>query len=194
MNISKEEVLIVCALEQEAQSMLGGWNVIYTGIGKVNAAYILTRFLSLQKPRLVINYGTAGSKNLDIGTLVDCTKFIQRDMDKTPLGFIKGETPFEPQIPMVIDCSETEFNTIGKNCICGTGDNFVQDASGEIESVEVFDMEAYALAKVCAFFEVPFISYKYITDNADENSHKDWQENITDGIQIFKEEVLNKIK
>ena len=27
--------------------------------------------------------------------LVDCTKFIQRDMDATPLGFNKGETPFD---------------------------------------------------------------------------------------------------
>ena len=37
----------------------------------------------------VINYGTAASK-IHSG-LVDCTKFIQRDMDVTALGFKIGE-------------------------------------------------------------------------------------------------------
>ena len=34
-------------------------------------------------PKLVINYGTAGSRDLPIGELVDCTKFVQRDMNIT---------------------------------------------------------------------------------------------------------------
>ena len=31
----------------------------------------------------------------------DCTKFIQRDMDATGLGFTKGQTPFEKNIPIL---------------------------------------------------------------------------------------------
>jgi nucleoside phosphorylase len=51
-------------------------------------------------------------------------------------------------------------------------------------------MEAYALAKVCFVYDVPFISFKYITDNANEHSPKDWEENCSDGIKEFKERVL----
>jgi len=53
-------------------------------------------------------------------------------------------------------------------------------------------MEAYALAKVCHWFDIPFVSYKYITDGADEQAHEDWESNLADGIEEFKKIVLNK--
>ena len=127
MNEAQNDILIVCALDMETQGRLSDWNVLYTGVGKVNAAFALTKYLSSHTPKLVINYGTAGSKELDIGELVDCTKFVQRDMDKTGLGFKRGETAFENNIPMILDFSHVNNNSIGKNCVCGTGDNFVQD-------------------------------------------------------------------
>jgi adenosylhomocysteine nucleosidase len=55
-------------------------------------------------------------------------------------------------------------------------------------------MEAYALAKVCFVYDVDFISFKYITDNANESSPKDWEVNCSDGIEVFKEKVLSEIK
>ena len=194
----KKDILIVCALEQETQGQLGDYDpdVIYTGVGKVNATYKLTSYLEsfgeYMPYKIVINYGTAGSRDLPIGELVDCTKFTQRDMDVTGMGFIKGQTPFENLTPMILDYDHVEFNPIGKKLRCGTGDNFVQD---DIDNYsDVFDMEAYALAKVCHHYKVPFISFKYITDNADEHSPKDWEDNLGDGITEFKEKILRKIK
>ena len=52
-------------------------------------------------------------------------------------------------------------------------------------------MEAYALAKVCFVYDVDFISFKYITDNADEHSVGDWEDNLGKGIVQFKEKVLD---
>ena len=188
--MNKEDILIVCALEEETNGELDGWNVIYTGVGKVNATYELTAELFFQMklsktPKLVINIGTAGSREIPIHTLVDCTKFIQRDMDKTALGFIKGETAFETDIPIILDFSHID-NPINKNYVCGTGDNFVQDISKEIEHIDVFDMEAYALAKVCYKVGIDFVSYKYITDNASEKSANEWLDNCSKGISEFK--------
>ena len=150
-------------------------------------------------PKLVINYGTAGSRDLPIGELVDCTKFIQRDMDVRGLGFMKGQTPFEQEVPMILDYDHVEFNPIGKKLRCGTGDDFVQDytvRSGYVHSSysDVFDMEAYALAKVCFVYDVDFISFKYITDNVNESSPKDWKDNLVDGIKVFKDKVLNYVE
>ena len=179
--------LLVSALEQELDSVEYHY-ILYTGVGKINATYKLTHYLSQYsgdtKPDIVINFGTAGSRNIPLYTLVDCTKFVQRDMDVTELGFRKGETAFEDYIPFMLDFSTTN-NPIGKNLICGTGDSFVQDIDKEIYS-DVFDMESYALAKVCWQQGIDFISYKYITDNADEESANNWKENCSKGVDKFR--------
>ena len=149
-------------------------------------------------PKLVINYGTAGSRELPIGELVDCTKFIQRDMDVTGLGFMKHQTPYETPNYMVIryvtEPPSPMFNPIGKNYTCGTGDSFVEYIKKGDSNIDVFDMEAYALAKVCRYYKVPFISFKYITDNVNEHSSKDWEDNLGKGIVEFKEKILEKIE
>ena len=168
MIMNKNEVLIVCALEAETQGQLEDWNVLYTGVGKINATMNLVDRLSdynYVKPKLIINYGTAGSHKYNKGEFVDCTRFRQRDMDVSVLGFKRGETPFEKTPPTMIEM-ETDFNPIGKNEICNTGDSFVKDGKEYTQGFqsEVLDMEAYALAKVCYHYNVPFISFKYITD------------------------------
>ena len=183
----EKKILIVCALEIETQEKLKDYDVLYTGVGKVNATFALTRKFgklgSYIPYSLVINYGTAGSRKIKKKQLVDCTKFIQRDMDVTGLGFMKGETPFEDNPPITIK-STSEFNPIGRNATCGSGDNFVEDKTNYYG--EVVDMEAYALAKVCTYYGVPFISFKYISDGADNDAHNDWKENVAEGIKEFE--------
>jgi len=196
--------LIVCALEVETQDQLKDYDVLYTGVGKVNAtirlmeklggifaeyAYSLSREGALL-PSIVINYGTAGSRKYKKGELIDCTKFIQRDMDVTGLGFQRGETPYESEPPVVLQTSSS-FNPIGKHATCGTGDSFVEDKSQYYG--EVVDMEAYALAKVCTYYAIPFISFKYISDGADGDANNDWEENAGKGIVEFKKKVLQEI-
>tara|TARA_B110000285_G_C14935277_1_gene519257 strand:- start:98 stop:685 length:588 start_codon:yes stop_codon:yes gene_type:complete len=195
--MNKKNILIVSALEVETQGQLEDWRVLHTGVGKVNATLELTKVLQKAHlhymppmPELVINYGTAGSRKIKKKTLVDCTKFIQRDMDVTGLGFMRGETPFEKEPPLMLE-AKSDFNPIGRNATCGTGDCFVEDKSQYYG--EVVDMEAYALAKVCHHFDVPFISFKYITDGADEQAHDDWEANLADGIVEFKEQILKEI-
>jgi len=190
-----KSVLIVCALEIETQGQLEDYDVLYTGVGKVNATFSLTqkfgKYGSHIPYDLVINYGTAGSRKIKKKTLVDCTKFIQRDMDVTGLGFMRGETPFEQDPPFVIQQQNVEFNPIGRNATCGSGDNFVEDKTNYYG--EVVDMEAYALAKVCYLYDVPFISFKYITDGADEQANEDWEANLANGIVEFKQKVLKEL-
>ena len=176
--------LIVCALPQETQTKLNVWagakyDLLYTGVGKVNATYSLMKAFIDRDYDLVINYGTAASKVYD--GLVDCTKFIQRDMDATPLGFKKGETPFEKE-PMMIDFSHIK-NPIGKNLTCYTGDSFATDLT---PYDDVVDMEAYALAKTCRNLGKDFVSYKYISDDGNAD---DWEKNCSKGIKEF-EKVL----
>ena len=186
-------ILIVSALEVETQGQLEDYDVLYTGVGKVNATMNIMHRLkdyNFVRPNLIINYGTAGSRKIKKKTLVDCTKFVQRDMDVTGLGFMRGETPFEKEPPLIIE-TNSPFNPIGRNATCGTGDCFVEDKSQYYG--EVVDMEAYALAKVCHNYEIPFISFKYITDGADEQAHEDWEKNLVDGIEVFENKILKEL-
>jgi len=193
--MNKDKILIVCALEIETQGQLDDWEVIYTGVGKVNATMkLVDRFTDYNyaKPDLVINYGTAGSRKIKKKTLVDCTKFVQRDMDVTGLGFMRGETPFEDDPPLMLDFGITPLNNIKRRATCGSGDSFVEDRTQYYG--EVVDMEAYALAKVCYRYDIPFVSFKYITDGADEQAHEDWEANLADGIVVFKDKVLSEVE
>ena len=55
----------------------------------------LKKVIKNYAPSLIINYGTAGSLNKELRGLVEVTRFFQRDMDATPLGFKIGQTPFD---------------------------------------------------------------------------------------------------
>ena len=94
--------LIVMALPQESRGLLeqAGANILYTGVGKVNAAAALARRLAEMRctgaaQPLVVNLGTAGSRTIPAHTLVACNRFAQRDMDVSGLGFAPGVTPFD---------------------------------------------------------------------------------------------------
>jgi adenosylhomocysteine nucleosidase len=168
------------ALEIESQGVFeaAGIPVLFTGIGKVNAAHALTRKLAEHREHRrsvphVVNFGTAGSGKFATGTLVACERFLQLDMDLTALGFSKGVTPFE-SAPSVIEfpCA---IPSLPKGT-CGTADSFVAD--GSTLACDVRDMEAFALAKVCWLEKVPFTCVKYITDGADSTAATDWEANL----------------
>lgn len=163
--------LLVFAMEQESQDVFPDYDVLHCGIGKVNAAHALTRRLVTAKPSIVINMGTAGSRKHKGGAVINCTAFIQRDMDVTSLGFEKFKTPFSPD-PITIQHGVTvDGFTQG---ICGTGDNFdATEAAGQFDAV---DMEAYALALICQREKIPFLCLKYVSDGADDNAQVDFME------------------
>ena len=154
----------------------------HVGVGKINATYNTLKLINIHKPKLIINYGTAGAINTKLKGIVECTKFYQRDMDVRGLGFELSETPFD---------KIKEIITSDNGYSCGTGDSFV---SKKIEmKVDVVDMEAYAIAKVCKLENIEFKCFKYISDNADENANKDWKANLKLGASTFAKLFNNKL-
>jgi adenosylhomocysteine nucleosidase len=178
--MSQSSVVVVMALELEAQGLFHarGVDVLFTGVGKVNATYQLTRRVmaerALGKQPLVLNLGTAGSRRFQRGSVVACRRFAQRDMDVTGLGFTLGHTPFEEDVPAELEFAEY-FPDL-PHAACGSGDRF--EAHSEALPWDVIDMEAYALAKVCFREALPFACAKYITDGADGSAGVDWHESL----------------
>jgi adenosylhomocysteine nucleosidase len=152
--------------------------VLYTGVGKVNATFSLTRRLAAYRcagrplPR-VINFGTAGSRRFDTGALVACHAFVQRDMDLSATGIARGATPFD-DLPARLEFPVT-FGELPA-AICGSGDAF--ETGDPAALFDVIDMEAYALAKVCRREQAEFACAKFITDGADHAAHSAWRSNL----------------
>lgn len=181
---TKENTLIVFAMREEAQGLFEaeGFQVLYTGLGKVNAAYGLTRELFRrgqlgQTTNAVYNFGTAGSSVHPRHSLVECTKFVQRDMDVTALGFAPGVTPYEDGAAFISMPRKLPHLREG---VCGTGDNFevVKSKHNFEVPYDVVDMEAFAYAKICQAENIEFVSVKYISDGSDDTAHEDWASNL----------------
>jgi len=175
MNHSKS--LIVMALPQESRGELerAGAQVLYTGVGKVNAASTLARRLAElrcagESPSLVVNLGTAGSRTIAAHTLVACNRFSQRDMDVSGLGFAPGATPFD-DTPAVIEFPPVFVQL--PQTLCSTADSFATNLHAV--DGDIVDMEAFALARVCVSEGARFACAKYITDGADSDSAAHWQ-------------------
>ena len=175
--------LILIAIQEEAPELAALPNVFFTGVGKVNAALSAARLIEKHRPQRIWNFGTAGGITVE-GGLHRCTRFLQRDMLVTALGFQPGQTPFEEAIAL-------ELGTGGLTC--SSGDSFVTDSALHLPS-DLVDMEAYALAKACQQAGVVFHCYKFISDRADGASSSDWTANVRKGepsyLRILQEHGL----
>ena len=174
-------MLILVAIEDELKrSDLPDHQIEYIGVGKVNAVFNTLNVIEKYSPKQIINFGTAGSLDEKIKGLVEVSKFFQRDMDASPLGFELGQTPFEKDIEI----------TFGREGVtCGTGDKFVTSAPRL--KTDIVDMEAFAVAKVCRLKNIDFRCFKFISDNADNEAKDDWVDNISLGAKLFIEKVSN---
>jgi len=179
--------LIVMALPQESRGLLegAGAEILFTGVGKVNAAAALARRLAEMRctganQPLVVNLGTAGSRQIPAHTLVACNRFAQRDMDVSGMGLAPGVTPFDPTPPII------EFPVVFAHLpqvLCSTADSFATHRH-EI-SGDVVDMEAFALARVCLTENARFACVKYITDGADSDSATHWEAALDNAARVF---------
>ena len=168
------DILYLAALKDEIQGLK---NFFLTGVGKINASFVTTDMINKHKPKKIINFGTAGSTKPNISGLVQCSKFIQHDMDaRGLLDFKLGQTPFD-------NINEIKFDNDGLTC--ATGDSFVKYKL-ELDC-DVVDMEAYAIAKVCKLKNIHFECYKYISDYTNKKSNEDWNKNISKGVNLFLE-------
>ena len=177
------KILILVAIEDELKRTdLPNLQIEYIGVGKVNAAFNTLKAIQKYSPDIVINFGTAGSLDPNIKGLVEVSKFLQRDMDASPLGFEIGQTPFENDIEI----------TFGRQGVtCGSGDKFV--TSTPRLQTDIVDMEAFAIAKVCKLESIDFRCFKFISDNADNEAKNDWVENVSLGSKVFIE-TINKLE
>ena len=77
------------------------------------------------------------------------------------------------------------FNSVLKSNLNSMVDK--AEDPGKLLDQTVIDMEAFAIAKVCALEGVPFCSLKYVTDGSDSNASSDWAANLPRAAARFRE-------
>jgi adenosylhomocysteine nucleosidase len=182
------DVIIITALDMEldAKNLPPGIGIYYSGIGKINATMTTMQAIERSKPKLIINFGTAGAVHDETSGLLAIRRVVQRDMIAESLA-PRGQVPF---------CTRPHeyFSKTGKFS-CGTGDSFVtrQDPWLVEQDITVVDMELFAIAAVAHEHNIEWISYKYVTDHANESSGQDWSAKVNHGERLFLEQLKQMV-
>ncbi len=176
----KQPLIIIVALEAELAShqIPAGIPVIYSGVGKINAAIATYKAIQTFNPAMILNFGTVGKINPLLSGLIQIGKVIQRDMQTEPLA-PRGIVPF---------CARPNtYSAATEGYTCGTGDSFVTqyDAWLSDNGVDVVDMELFAIATVAQELGVKWTAYKFISDDANEASGTEWSSAVNDGERLF---------
>lgn len=169
------KIIILVALESEFYSDLESYGpVFYTGIGKINAARLTTELILNKKPEYILNVGTAGCLRQELfGKVIGVNEVVERDMLAEPLA-PRGSVPLSNQ-------SSSFFSEYG-TAKCGTGDSFVSTKDDWLfeQGIDLVDMELFAIAKVSAYYSIPWRSIKFASDMADGNSAMQWKDSLKD--------------
>ena len=179
-TVAGKSLLYVMAADAEYGRHLHGRMLpLMTGVGPVEAAVVLTRTLAElhareRLPDLVISLGSAGSARLEQAEVYQATSVAYRDMDASPLGFVKGATPFL-DLPVVVDLP---FRIPGiAEASLSTGANIVSGATYDTIAADMVEMETFAVLRACQSFGIPLIGLRGISDGKVELKHiGDWTE------------------
>jgi adenosylhomocysteine nucleosidase len=173
-------IVVIVALESELarRPLPAEAQLIHSGVGKINAALAARDAIDRFRPRLVVNYGTAGAVHSGAHGLLRVSSVIQRDMDAEPLA-PRGTTPFG-SVPTLIESGEPGI-------CCATGDSFVRAPDGwlKAQGADVVDMELFAIAETCRRAGVLWWACKYVTDSADESAADHWNARVGEGEALF---------
>ena len=148
---------------------------LMTGVGPIEAALgtgVALHALSLagHRPDLVVSLGSAGSRTLEQGEIYQVSSVSWRDIDASPLGFVKGVTPFldhpvETPLPTPIPSVRPARLSTGSDIVSGI-------RYREIDA-DMVDMETFAVLRACQRFSLPLVGLRGISDGASNLHHYD---------------------
>lgn len=169
---------------QQLQSLFSPENVILqkSGIGKVNAALQTTKMISQYHPDIIISSGCAGGNGDDINIqdVVVSTQLAYHDVycgeaiGPSVYGQVQG-LPARFEADPHLMATAMKLNVQLKDIkvhpgLIVTGDWFVdtkekmREIIGHFPEAKAVDMESAAIAQTCYIYNVPFISFRVISD------------------------------
>ena len=160
------------------------------GIGKVNAAAGAVEMIRNFAPDCIISTGVAGGIDscLNVMDVVVSSRIVYHDVwcgEGNAYGQIQGLALYFTGNETLYQCAislDTE-TAIHGGLIC-SGDKFITDRQ-ELETIKAnfpeglaVDMESASIAQVCHLYEVPFISFRIISDTPGAEKHLEQYKNF----------------
>ncbi len=132
--------------------------LLYTGIGKTNAAFALTEALFVLEQnafsvKKIINIGLAGGFGLELGEIVQVKHAIFSDFDLSV---------FNDPVPS-FDLNPTGCTKF-REVVCFSADRFVTNPLDCKKSAYVCDMELTSLAQIAEIKQIPLTAFKIVSD------------------------------
>jgi adenosylhomocysteine nucleosidase len=199
------KVAVIVALESEfalvSKAIAGKQDISLhlCGIGKVNAAIGATSIIERERPDAIISSGVAGAID---GSLKPMDVIVARQVAyhdvwcgaPYAIGEVQG-------YPRFFDADKSLYSKAMSLSIDGltiksglqvSGDRFI--VADDIPALRALypealsvDMESGALAQTCHRYGVPFISFRIISDSADEGSYADfWTKAPENSFRVLK--------
>ena len=183
--------------------------LLQSGIGKTNAATGVTNLIMTFSPDCIISTGVAGGidTRLDVMDVVIGRQVCYHDVycgeDCDP-GQVQGLPKFfdgDEGLVAVATSLETDVHIV-PGLIC-TGDQFITNRD-ELDIIKekypgglAVDMESAAIAQVCHLWQVPFLSFRIISDTPGVKGHfhqyLNFWETMADKSFAVTKEFLSKI-
>lgn len=174
------KIILVSASPKEHSGLknINGIPIFQVGIGKINAASNLTEILWNEEPDVVVNFGSCGNlKEHKVGGVLQVGEVIN-DLDT--LGLSENKP---------IRLSNTGIKCFTTDTIYdSTHERYTDSYNESIKDCNIVDMECYALAQVCKQRDIPFYSYKWVSDDGTPDT---WEENAKIGFENFKKVFVN---
>ncbi len=194
-RVGAKSILYVMAANPEyGEHLRARINPMICGIGPVESAVAVTKVLSETRPDLLVSLGSGGSRTLEQGKVYQASSVSYRDMDASPLGFEKGQTPLT-ELPIEIPL-ELQIDGV-QSARLSTGASIVSGNHYDAIDADMVDMESFAILRACMMFDVPMIGLRGISDGAEELKQlEDWtqylhvvDENLAAAIDLLEEQV-----
>ncbi|MGL5630659.1 MAG: hypothetical protein ACRDCG_02720 [Mycoplasmoidaceae bacterium] len=150
------------------------YNFLLTGIGRVKAAYSLTKILTFRRPDLIINVGVAGSsKKYNIGSVIVANKSFSIESEDSVYQPKPHECILSSFYNKKIAKIFRENKILFKLDAVGSSEKFIHFKNyKKIKNLpDVIDMELSAFVEVANNFNIPIVSVKVVSDNYDKK-HK----------------------
>lgn len=174
--------------------------LLQCGIGKVNAAAGAMELIRTFHPDCLISTGVAGGIDTRVGVMdvVVSRQIVYHDVwcgIGNEYGQIQGMPPRFSGNDVLLSCALnlTQSDSIASQIPAGmkihdglicTGDQFITDRV-DLDAIKerfseglAVDMESAAIAQVCYLYEIPFLSFRIISDTPGVDSHIQQYENF----------------
>jgi len=160
------------------EGLMYGKNVVLgiSGIGKVNAAIGILEMINHYSPDCIINTGAAGGldHSIKVTDVVVGTSIVYHDVYCGPqceYGQVQGFPTYYKVNKDLLNKAlslKLDFNIVPG--LISTGDKFITKGQ-DLESIKknfpetlAVDMESASMAQVCYIYNIPFMSFRIISD------------------------------